>query len=103
MTDIFKDVVRTFCRVESIVRKTRFTEHDELVTISIKNSSDEGLDTDCFKVLNFILNVIGRQKTKFIQTPFLYPDSEKVDRLNITFESQDYREMIKSAFGEDAY
>lgn len=103
MRDIFKDAVKTYCRVENIVRNTRFTEHDDIITISIKNSSDEGLDTNCFKVLNFIISIIGREKTKFLQTPFLYPDSDKVDKVNITFDSKDYREMIKSAFGEDAY
>lgn len=103
MRDIFKDAVKTYCRIENIVRKTRFSEHDGLVTISIKNTSDEGLDTDCFKVINFIMNIIGRERTKFLQNPFLYPDSERVDKVNITFDSKDYREMIKSAFGEDTY
>ncbi|HAM81567.1 hypothetical protein [Ornithinibacillus bavariensis] len=100
--DYFKQIIRTFCRVENIPpRKVRFTKHNNYITVNIKNESEDGLDTNCFRVMNLIYNVIGSIGVKFSQTPFLIPSSGKVDRITISFEEQDYQTLLDQLFNQN--
>ncbi|MFD2046059.1 hypothetical protein ACFSTA_12285 [Ornithinibacillus salinisoli] len=100
--DYFRDAVQTLCKVEIIPpRITRFTKQDNFITISIKNVSEDGLDINCFKVINIIYSLIGPTKTKFSRTPFLFPDSQKIDRIAITFEEKEYKALINKLFNQN--
>ena len=92
--DYFKTAIKSYCKRHNMSsQKTRFTKSDGFVTISIKNYSENGLDIDCFKVLDFIFNIIGPRKIEFHQTTFMFPDSEKVDKVNISFGEKDYNDL----------
>lgn len=100
--DYFKDSIKTFCKRNNMSsRKTRFTKNDAHITISIKNHSENGLDIDSFKVLSLILNAIGSTKTKFIHQPFMFPNSQRIDRIDIYFEEKDYKNLINTLFNEN--
>jgi len=97
--DFFKDAVKSFCkRNDMSPQKTRFSKHDDLITISVKNHSENGLDIDCFKVLNFMIGIIGPRKTKFSQSTVMFADSEKVDKVMISFEKKDYEDFLDALF-----
>ncbi|UPO90986.1 hypothetical protein [Niallia sp. Man26] len=68
------------------------------VTIDIKNKAENGLDTNCFKVLNFILSAIGPTGTKFSQTPILFADSDRIDRIDITMKEKEYTAFLNKLF-----
>ena len=67
--DYFKESIRTLSKVKGVPpRKTRFTKNDNFITISIKNNAENGLDINCFKVIDLIYSLIGPTKTKFTQS-----------------------------------
>ena len=99
MEDLFKLAVKSFCKRHNMSpQKTRFSKVENYITISVKNHSETGLDKDCFKVLDFMFNIIGPTKTKFSQTTFMFPDSEKIDRVTVSFEERDYKDLVYTLF-----
>lgn len=101
--DYFKDAIKAFCKRNNMSsQKTRFSKNDGRITISIKNHSENGLDIDSFKVLNLILSAIGYTKTKFIHQPFMFPNSQKIDRIDIYFEEVEYKNLINTLFNQNA-
>ncbi|MGJ9458322.1 hypothetical protein [Oceanobacillus sp. CF4.6] len=100
--DYFKDAIRTLSKVKDIPpRKTRFTKNDNFITISIKNESENGLDINCFKVIDIIYSLIGPAKTKFSHTTFTFPNTEKIDKIHISFEENDYKTLINTLFNKN--
>ncbi|MFS0878979.1 hypothetical protein [Metabacillus niabensis] len=101
--DFFKNSIKTFCKVENIPsQKTRFLKNDNVITINVKNQSESGLDIECFKIINFILNLVGSTGIKFIQTPFIYPNSQKIDKISISFEEKEYFSLINTIFDKNS-
>ncbi|WP_077356994.1 hypothetical protein [Virgibacillus halodenitrificans] len=95
--DYFKESIRTLSKVKGVPpRKTRFTKNDNFITISIKNNAENGLDINCFKVIDLIYSLIGPTKTKFPHTTFTFPNTEKVDKINITFEEKEYENLLNT-------
>lgn len=93
--DMIKSAIKSFCKINQMRPQiTRFTKHDGLVTISLKNHADDGVDTDCFKVMNFIFGFIGPRGITFSQTLFLFPDSQKIDRITISFQETEYEKLV---------
>ncbi|MED4844057.1 hypothetical protein [Bacillus atrophaeus] len=89
--DIFKQSVKGLCKINDISpRKPRFETIENTVVISIKNHLKDGVDLDCFKILNFVYRIIGQSGIKFNQQLFLYPDSDRVDRVTVSFNKEDY-------------
>ncbi|MFC4023358.1 hypothetical protein ACFOUV_05915 [Oceanobacillus longus] len=100
--DYFKDSIRTLSKVKGVPpRKTRFTKNDNFITISIKNESENGIDINCFKVIDIIYSLIGPAKTKFSQTIFTFPNTERIDKINISFEENDYKTLINTLFNKN--
>ncbi|PFG14485.1 hypothetical protein [Bacillus sp. es.036] len=94
-TDVFKQTVKLMCKINNIsTRKPRFEVIDNMVVISIKNHLEDGVDLDCFNILNFIYQIISPLGVKFNQQLYLYPNSKRVARVVISFEKEDY-EAIK--------
>ncbi|WP_273130165.1 hypothetical protein [Bacillus weihaiensis] len=97
--DYFKEALKGYCKRQGISpQRKRFSRIEGFVTIGIKNEAENGLDTNCFKVLNFILSAIGPTKTKFSQTPILFANSDRVDRIDITMKEEEYTEFLKKLF-----
>jgi len=97
--DYFKEALKGYCKRENISpQRKRFSRVDGFITISIKNDSENGLDTNCFKVLNVILSTIGPTKTKFSQTPVLFANSDRIDRIDITMEEKEYTAFLIKLF-----
>ncbi|MFC9655455.1 hypothetical protein ACFVIX_06415 [Bacillus subtilis] len=89
--DHFRTAIKSYCKRHNMSpQKVRFTKADGFVTISVKNHSEDGIDISCFKVLDLIFNIIGARKIEFQQTAFMFPDTEKVDRVTVSFKEKDY-------------
>lgn len=89
--DIFKQTVKKLCKINNISpRKPRFETIDNLLVISIKNHLKDGVDLDCFHILNLIYQMIAPLGVKFNQQLYLYPNSKRVARVTITFKKAEY-------------
>lgn len=100
--DFFKDSIRTLSKAKNIPpKKTRFTKNDNFITISIKNESENGLDINCFKILDLIYSLIGPTKTKFNQTTFTFPNTDKIDKISISFEENEYENLTNTLFNKN--
>ena len=90
-SDIFKQVVKGLCKINNISpQKPKFEIIDNLMVISIKNHLKEGVDLDCFNILNLIYQIIGPSGIRFNQQLYLYPNSERLARVTVSFEKEDY-------------
>ncbi|MGE7770437.1 hypothetical protein ACQKMK_07820 [Viridibacillus arvi] len=58
--------------------------------IHVKNHLKEGVDLESFKIINFILQTVVPLGIKFNQQLYLYPGGNRLDRVAITFEKDDY-------------
>ncbi|ARB37569.1 hypothetical protein FC605_11780 [Bacillus subtilis] len=92
--DYFKTAIKSYCNRHNMSpEKTRFTKSDGFIIVSVKNHSENGIDIDCFKVLDCIYNLIGSSAVKFRQTTFMLSDTEIVDRVTVSFEEKDYKAL----------
>ena len=97
--DDFREAVRTICKVRKVPpRRVYFEKSSGFVTINIRNKAAEGLDINCYKIIDIIYNLIGSKKVKFQHTTFNFPDSDRVDRIVISFEEKDYEDLLDKLF-----
>ncbi|ARD47328.1 hypothetical protein [Sporosarcina sp. P33] len=90
-TDVFKQVIKKLCEVNNISpRKPAFETIDNIVVISVKNNLKDGVELDCFHILNLIYQIITPLGIKFNQQLYLYPNSKRVARITVTFKKEDY-------------
>ncbi len=90
-SDIFKHIVKKLCKINNISpRKPRFEHIENLMVISIKNHLKDGVDSDCFYILNLIYQIIGPSGIRFHQQLVLYPNSRRVDRVTVSFKKEDF-------------
>lgn len=90
-SDIFKQVVKRLCKINNISpQKPKFEIIENLMVISIKNHLKEGVDLDCFNILNLIYRIIGPLGIRFNQQLYLYPNSERLARITVSFNKEDY-------------
>ncbi|MEJ9229646.1 hypothetical protein LAV79_09085 [Peribacillus butanolivorans] len=58
--DFFKQVVKRLCKKNNISpQKPKFEIIENVMVISIKNHLKDGVDLDCFNILNLIYQTIG--------------------------------------------
>ncbi len=89
-----KQVVKKLCEVNNISpRKPAFETIDNIVVISMKNHLKDGVDLDCFHILNLIYQIIAPLGMKFNQQLYLYPNSKRVARIAVTFKKEDYNAL----------
>ncbi|MFB7159720.1 hypothetical protein [Lysinibacillus sp. NPDC056232] len=89
--DYYHNLLKRLCKVHNISpRKVRFENVEDVVIIRVKNHLKEGVDLECFKILNLILQTVVPLGIKFNQQLYLYPGGNRLDRVAITFEKDDY-------------
>lgn len=90
-SDYFKQAVKKLCEINNISpRKIRFETIENIVVLSVKNHLKDGVDLDCFHILNLIYQLITPLGIKFNQQLYLYPNSKRVARVTVTFKKEDY-------------
>jgi hypothetical protein len=58
--DFFKQVVKRLCKINNISpQKLKFEIIGNVMVIRIKNHLKDGVDLDCFNILNLIYRTIG--------------------------------------------
>ncbi|WP_340372129.1 hypothetical protein [Peribacillus sp. FSL E2-0218] len=93
-SDNFKQVVKRICKINNIPpQKPKFEVIDNLMVISIKNHLKDGVDLDCFNILNLIYRIIGPLGIRFNQQMYLYPNSERLARVTVSFKKEDYDDL----------
>ena len=93
-SDFFKQVVERVCKINNISpQKPKFEVIDNLMVISIKNHLKDGVDLDCFNILNLIYRIIGPLGIRFNQQMYLYPNSERMARVTVSFKKEDYDDL----------
>ena len=90
-SDFFKQAVKGRCKINNISpMKPRFETIENIVVISIKNHLKDGVDFECFNILNLIYQIIGPLGIRFNQQMYLYPNSERLARVTVSFKKEDY-------------
>ncbi|MGE7685937.1 hypothetical protein [Peribacillus simplex] len=89
--DYYQNLLKRLCKADNISpRKPRFENIEDLVIIHVKNHLKEGVDLECFKILNLIYQTAVPLGIKFNQQLYLYPNGDRLDRVAITFNKNDY-------------
>lgn len=99
-SDVFEQFIKKMCKAKDISpRKLRFETIENIVVISMKNHLKDGVDLDCFHILNQIYQVIAPLGIKFNQQLYLYPNSKRVARVTVTFTKEDYDALNAKMIG----
>lgn len=92
--DYYKNLLKGLCEVNNISpRKPRFeyfNDIEELVLIHIKNHLKDGVDIECFKILNLIHQTVIPLGITYNQQLCLYPNGNRLDRVTVSFKKEDY-------------
>ncbi|MEI5908436.1 hypothetical protein WAK64_15405 [Bacillus spongiae] len=73
-----------------------FQNHmEDVVMIHLKNHLKEGVDLECFKILNLIHQIVVPLGIKFDQQLVLYPKGDRLDRVEVVFNKNDYVPLNK--------
>lgn len=94
--DHYQSLLKRLCKANNISpRKPRFENVEDLVLIHIKNQLKEGVDLETVKVLNLIYQILVPLNVKFVQQLCLYPSEDRLDRVTISFNKEDYMVLNK--------
>ncbi|MGE8206843.1 hypothetical protein ACQKP0_20235 [Heyndrickxia sp. NPDC080065] len=89
--DYYQNLLKRLCKAHNISpRKPRFENIEDVVIIHVKNHLKEGVDLECFKILNLIYQTVVPLGIKFNQQLYLYPNGDRLDRVTVTFNKNDY-------------
>src|SRR5699024_7157562 len=89
--DYCRTLLKNFCKVNNISpKRIRFQNIENLVVINIKNHLKVGVDLDCFKILNIINQTVVPLGIKFNQQLYLYPNGDRLARVAIIFNKDEY-------------
>ncbi|KLV14207.1 hypothetical protein [Bacillus altitudinis] len=89
--DHYRNLLKRLCEAQGIsTRKPRFEQVENLILINLKNQLKEGVDLECFKILNLIHQTVSPLGIKFDQQLTLYPGGDRLDRVTISFDKDDY-------------
>ncbi|WP_374717703.1 hypothetical protein [Neobacillus sp.] len=87
----YKNLLGRLCKANNISpRRFRFEQIEEFVIIHIKNQLKEGVDLECFKILNLIHQTVLPLGIRFDQQLYLYPGGHRLDKVVIMFNKEDY-------------
>lgn len=92
--DHYKDLLKGACKIHNIPpRKARFenfSDMEDLVLIHVKNHFKEGVDMECFQILNLIHQTVTPLGIPYKQQLLLYPNGNRLDKVTISFKKEDY-------------
>lgn len=92
--DYYKDLLKRLCKANNISpqkpRFENFSDIEDLVLIHVKNHLKEGVDIECFKILDLIYQTVIPLDIKYKQQLLLYPNGNRLDRVTISFKKEDY-------------
>ncbi len=89
--DHYKNLLKRLCEDQGIsTLKPRFEQVENLILINLKNQLKEGVDLECFRVVNLIHQTVSPFGIKFDQQLTLYPGGDRLDRVTISFDKDDY-------------
>lgn len=92
--NVFERAFKSMCKLNGISgRKPRFEKIEGVIVISVKNQLKEGVDIDCFRILNLIYQVVGPRGIKFNQQLITYPNSNRVDKVTVIFDKDEYENL----------
>lgn len=95
-SDYYQNLLKRLCKANNVsARKARFENIDDLVVIHVKNHLKDGVDLESFKILNLIHQTVTPLGIKFNQQLYLYPGGDRLDRVAITFNENDYMTLNK--------
>ncbi|QYA46163.1 hypothetical protein KYI13_13020 (plasmid) [Macrococcoides bohemicum] len=78
----YKEYLHGVCKVDGISpRKIRINEIMDIIIISVKNHQKDGIDIECFKVINSIIKTLSPHGIKF-KTQLCFIPREKNNVLN---------------------
>lgn len=90
-SDVIKQIIKGLCKVNDISpRKVRFESIEGVVIIGVKNHLKDGVDLECFHILNLIYQMITPFGVKFNQQLYLYPNSKRIARITVMFQKEEY-------------
>lgn len=89
--DHYKNLLKKICKANNISpKRLRFEQIEDYVIIHVKNQLKEGVDLECFKILNLIHQTVSPLGIHFEQQLYLYPRGDRLDRVAIMFNKVDY-------------
>lgn len=89
--DYYQNLLKTLCKARNISpKRARFENIEDLVVINIKNQLKEGVDLECFIILNLIHRTLVPLGISFNEQLTLYPKGDRLDKVAITFKKNDY-------------
>jgi hypothetical protein len=87
----YKNLLERLCKANNISpRRLRFEQIEDFVIIYVKNQLKEGVDLECFKILNLIHQTVSPLGIRFEQQLYLYPGGDRLDKVAIMFNKEDY-------------
>lgn len=93
--DHYQNLLKRLFKANNFSRKPRFENVDDQVVIHVKNHFKEGVDLETFKILNLIHQTVIPLGIKFNQQLYLYPNGDRLDRVVISFDENDYIALNK--------
>lgn len=95
-TDEFIKAFKSMCEINSIsLQGFKFEEIEDLIVLNFNNYLIDGIDIDCFRMLNLIYQILGPRKIKFTQQLITCPTSNRIEMITITFEKDEYETLKK--------
>ncbi|MCO7174980.1 hypothetical protein ACFP7A_04075 [Sporolactobacillus kofuensis] len=94
--DYFRDLMKRMVKNQGISStRPRFEKIENVVIISVKNHLKEGVDLECFKILEIIQRTVLSLGVKFSQQSYWYSIGNRLDRVVISFDKHDYERLNK--------
>lgn len=89
--DHYQNLLKRLCKARNISpRRVRFENIEDIVVINIKNQLKEGVDLESIIILNLINQTVVPLGIKFDQQLCVYPNGDRLDRVSIHFNKDDY-------------
>lgn len=89
--DPYKVLLKAICKAENISpRRIKFESTKDVVVFHVKNQLREGIDLKSFRIISLMPQIVNPLGIKFNQQLYLSSRGDRLDKVTITFEKQDY-------------
>lgn len=91
IVDHYQNLLKRLCKARDISpRRVKFENIEDIVVINIKNQLKEGVDLESVIILNLINQTVVPLGIKFDQQLCVYPNGDRLDKVSIYFNKDDY-------------